>query len=340
MKNFHLHINGAGNAWPVLLGENHPFYNREKEEDLANASFSILGKEGKEISSELLIDAGHGIIQYLLKHRNRIPEAMVISHPHLDHTLSLDWIAQSYYKKWKKQKRYPVYSTEYCFEAILVAFPHLKSILEHKALVPGEIRIVDEIPEIALTAFPVYHGNSAYGASAIMVSINEEDKILFTGDILSPLFRKEDYRKLTAIPFLVGDANNRFPYPKSNHWSIISNPENTDTKNNRLADFRKELKIVEMIEAQKPDKINRKYLLRVQQEFRADTAVLSMEEMVSKINPGTVLLYHYSGDEDFRHYQEDKLSQEELKEWVNDISASKWNGIPFQVPIQGDEYML
>jgi len=35
MGNIYIRVNGTGNAWPVPLGSNHPFYNREDQEELA-----------------------------------------------------------------------------------------------------------------------------------------------------------------------------------------------------------------------------------------------------------------------------------------------------------------
>ena len=35
-------INGRGNAWPIVLGQDHPFYDRTNIQDLANASASII----------------------------------------------------------------------------------------------------------------------------------------------------------------------------------------------------------------------------------------------------------------------------------------------------------
>ena len=82
MSQIQVRINGRGNAWPVMLGQNHPFYDRMNYEDLANASCSIIKTVEKQtvekdIEWDLMIDAGHGAVQYLLKNCNRIPEALL-----------------------------------------------------------------------------------------------------------------------------------------------------------------------------------------------------------------------------------------------------------------------
>jgi hypothetical protein len=40
MSQVKVRIKGRGNAWPVFLGQEHPFYDRNNIEDLANVSFS------------------------------------------------------------------------------------------------------------------------------------------------------------------------------------------------------------------------------------------------------------------------------------------------------------
>ena len=75
-----IRINGRGDAWPVLLGQSHPMYSPNIAEDYANTSYSIVGYEGSKpltenIQWEILIDAGHGIVPFLLKNNNRIPDA-------------------------------------------------------------------------------------------------------------------------------------------------------------------------------------------------------------------------------------------------------------------------
>ena len=220
-------MNGRGNAWPLPLGQDHPMYQGGKEPDYANASFSLMSvnkeKSKTEVNWELLIDAGHGSIPMLLKTHNRIPEAIVLTHPHFDHFVGIDWVAQSFYR-FKNKQRYPLYVTQLCWEALVRSLPHLEKIIEFKCLDYGFSRIIDEIPDVELTAYPVYHGNSAYGAAMIVAEVknagNKKQKIIFSGDLLSPLIRETDYTRLQGAKYLFADVNNRFPYPRTNHWSL------------------------------------------------------------------------------------------------------------------------
>lgn len=78
-----IRYHGTGNAWPVPLGSEHPFYDRTDSVQLANAAYSInVTSDGEEI--EVLLDAGHGIIQRLLATSNKIPDVLCLTHGHLD----------------------------------------------------------------------------------------------------------------------------------------------------------------------------------------------------------------------------------------------------------------
>ena len=77
-----IRTNGRGNAWPIQLGLDHPFY-KKTYEDIANASFSVIKSNSDKITKssiewELLIDEGHGAIQHLITNENRIPEALTL----------------------------------------------------------------------------------------------------------------------------------------------------------------------------------------------------------------------------------------------------------------------
>lgn len=340
MQEFLLHINGTGNAWPVPLGGEHPFYQRQDYAELANSSVSLISRENNIILSELLIDAGHGIVQHLLRVRNRIPEALVLTHPHLDHSLSLDWIAQSYSRKWEKTKKYPVYCSLNCFEGVLSSFPHLEHILEFKELEYGVERKVEEIPYCSLVALPVYHGPSAYGSSAILVKINGEDKILHTGDILCPMFCESDYQRMYNIPCLIADGNNRFPYPSSNHWSVLDSSSGRKEISPRLLDFIREtdpekMKIVHMKQGRLPE-----YIKKWSEERPVEHIITSLKQFVKKVKPQRILLTHYSGDEDYRYYTEAKMNREELQEWLGTVFSSTSASTEFLVPASGNEFEL
>lgn len=151
MSKIKVRINGRGNAWPILLGQHHSFYDRTIYEDLANASCSIIKSKNKHpkeknIDWDLLIDAGHGTVQYLLKNCNRIPEAIFLTHPHIDHTLGLDWIVQSNFKL--NKKRYPVYATAPCWEKVKTIFPHLAETVDFKEIIPYQKMTIIEVMEL------------------------------------------------------------------------------------------------------------------------------------------------------------------------------------------------
>ncbi len=325
MSVIQVRINGRGNAWPVILGQEHPYYNRHNLEDLANASCSILKSkaakpEEDQVDWDLMIDAGHGAVQYLLKNFNRIPEAVFITHPHIDHTLGLDWIVQSHYKK--HQAKYPVYTTILCWKVIINTFPQLEPLVEFKELIPFQKTEVSEVDKVTITAYPVFHGNSANGAAMLLFQIQEENqvlKILFTGDILCPLLRNDDYTDLKNIDLMVTDANNRFPYPKSNHWSILAGTD--QQQSNYLKEFIHESSIGTFISPHLKDNISKSYCrcfdYFLNKECHPEAFHFTVESFMKAINPKKVAFIHYSGSEDQKYYNEKILKDSELINWIN-----------------------
>jgi len=321
MSQVQLRINGRGNAWPVFLGQDHPFYNREKHEDLSNASCSILKRNRKdknEIEWELLIDAGHGTVQYFLQNHNRIPEAIFITHPHIDHFLGIDWIIQSYSKIY--QKPYPVYATILTWKKILVAFPQLEPLVDFNELKPCKSKIVDQVPGVQITAYPVYHGQSAEGAAMFLFEV-EGKKILFTGDLLCPLLKEEDLNKLNSVDLLVTDANNRFPYPECNHWSIIS--ETDGEKPNYLMKFIHNhsmgLLLTPHLKAYAPISYANCFNFFLENDFTLHQFIFDSLSFVKYTEPKQVVFLHYSGIEDEKYYQESILNPSELQSWIKNI---------------------
>jgi len=325
MSKIQVRVNGRGNAWPVVLGQEHPFYDRNKLQDLANASFSIVktkvGKtELERIQWDLMIDAGHGAVQYLLKNCNRIPEAVFLTHPHIDHTLGLDWIVQSYFKTYNRP--YPVYATILCWEFVKSTFPQLESMVDFKELIPFEEKELEEVKGVHVTAFPVYHGKSAIGASMLLFEIkqdNEKGKVLFTGDILCPLLRKNDYSILEGVDLVVADANNRYPYPRSNHWSILERFKNKESQ--YLKKFKDKCTIGLLLEPHlkefSTDNYSRQFDYFLNKRVKIEDFHFTLESFIKRIQAQKVALIHYSGAEDKKYYNKEIFTDQELNIFVN-----------------------
>ncbi|HAF29018.1 MAG TPA: hypothetical protein DCG75_08215 [Bacteroidales bacterium] len=326
MSQIKVRINGRGNAWPILLGQDHPFYDRTNYEDLANASCSIIKSKNKhptekDMDWDLMIDAGHGAVQYLLKNCNRIPEAIFLTHPHIDHTLSLDWIVQSYFKL--NKKRYPVYATAPCWDKVKITFPHLAEMVDFKEIIPYQKITIIEVEGVDLIPYPVYHGKSADGATMLFFSIHDGQeirKVLFTGDILCPLLRKKDYQTIENIDLLVCDANNRFPYPKSNHWSILNGLQNQ--RSEILSDFIKKSSVESVLyphlNNQIADNYCRCFDYFLNKELLLTDFIFSISSFVELIKPKKAALIHYSGSEDEKYYEQSILNSAELGLWIED----------------------
>ena len=347
MSKYFIRVNGVGNAWPVPLGTTHPFYDHNDPGQLANASYSLI-KSGVDeyapdnIEWEILIDAGHGIIQYLIRHGNRFPDAIALTHSHLDHTLSLDWIIQSYFRHHKKERKLPLYSSPGGLKFLSDSFPQLPPLTDYRILAPGESNTFEFAPELTLTAFPVYHGEKATGPSMLLFEIRagseEAIRILFSGDLLCPLLRKADYRHLEGVDMAFLDANNRFPYTSSNHWSVCSEDPEGEGDSRFLKAYRSTLSCTHLIAPHLPvtrDPATHPYL----DEFLAycdESIPFSVFDFCHRINPGRALLVHYSGMEDRNHHGQEILNPVQLENWANAEAERRGIRSEFRVPGPGD----
>ncbi|MEN8120117.1 MAG: MBL fold metallo-hydrolase [Bacteroidota bacterium] len=338
-----IRTNGRGNAWPVPLGQEHPFYDKSKFEDLANASFSIIeSNKDKSINKELLIDAGHGAIQYLIKFNNRIPDAIFLTHPHIDHTLSIDWVVQSYRRQYNK--KYPVYASPLCWEQTLEAFPQLEKLVEFKPLLAGKLCKIDEFPGMKVIFYPVFHGESAAGAGMLLFEYEKGQKALFTGDILLPLLRKRDFEYLQNCDVVYTDANNRYPYPNSNHWSVYRPELIGEKKSELLSGWLKSKgnNINWFIRPNLPIKFNKTihgyFEEFLKEKFNGQGLVLSVFDFSNKINAKNIHLVHYSGSEDFKYYKKNILDTDELQSWVDEAATILKLKSKFIVPSVGDMF--
>lgn len=335
-------VHGRGNAWPVPLGEDHPFYNRKDPADLSNASYSLELRSPDNLLSSVLIDAGHGTVQSLLGGVNTIPACICLTHGHLDHTLSVDWVVQSYWRKHGKEKPYPIYSSLPVYRFMIRSFPHLEELTEHRELEFGQTVAPGTEMPFRLTCFPVYHGQSAVGASMFLFEYGRK-KIVFTGDILVPLLKRKDYDRLTEADLLVVDTNNRFPWPRTNHWSFAGSCFDPLKRNHLLESYAEDLRweqaaaphLVEGI-----SKLNLAYLSGVEKEWKATDAPLSILEFIKLVRPKQTMLVHYSGTEDRKYNGEEILSGTGLQEWTSETLRRA--GIPgnILVPSSGQRIQL
>ncbi len=223
-----IRTNGRGNAWPLELGVKNPG-NRYQELrhcacEYANTSLSILGyeKNGEAVPKwEVLFDIGQGIVPFLIQNGNRLPHAVLLSHPHFDHYSGLDWLCNSFDRNnGNHNSKLHVYTTLPCWQEVMKRFSWLENKIEPHFLKFGKQVLVVGAKGLHITAFPVYHGPYAHGACLILAEYGGERAIL-SGDLLCPLIAEGDWVKLQGAKVAYVDANTRFPWSESGHWSII-----------------------------------------------------------------------------------------------------------------------
>jgi glyoxylase-like metal-dependent hydrolase (beta-lactamase superfamily II) len=335
-------VHGRGNAWPVPLGEEHPFYKREDPRDLGNASFSLQLREGERWLSSVLIDAGHGTVQSLLSGDNRIPDCICLTHGHLDHTLSVDWVVQSFWRRYRKEKRYPIYATLPVYRFLMSSYPHLKDLSEHRELEFGQAINPGSELGLKLTALPAYHGQSAVGASMLLFEY-DGCRVLFTGDLLIPLLKRADYALLHGIDLLVVDINNRFPWPRTNHWSFAGSSEEPLKRSITLEKFAAELDWKKVSGPHLQEGISEKnlaYLRQLEQEWDPKRLPLTILEFMKGISPKQSMLVHYSGAEDRKYNGEAILSSQGLLDWTSDTARQTGITGKIIVPAAGQRIQL
>jgi hypothetical protein len=320
-------VNGTGSAWPVMIGDSHPLYSTGRVEDLANASYSLIHFNGNEpktgkIEWEAMIDMGHHTIPYLIRNENRIPEIVALTHGHPDHFFGVDWVVQSYYTKYGIRKKYPIYTTKPVWESVLRTFGYLNQIAELKELLPGVKTQVEEIEGLTITAFPVFHGDTAIGASMLFFENNASamKPVLFTGDMLCPLWRKKDLFVLQKTSLLYIDSTNRFPFPGCNHMSFTNKMPASGVKSHLLTEWLNKISITDLIVPQmvsKPNKTVKKYFEEFLSDWKSHAELTyCITDFLKLIPVKSVNLVHYAGTEDRKLYNQQIFGKQELKEWA------------------------
>ena len=160
--NVFFRVNGRGNAWPLDLGggndprdERHETL-RGRLEEYANTSVSVARRSSKEdLQWEVLVDVGQGVIPLLVQKTNRLPDAVILTHPHYDHISGLDWLISNH-KRYAQKERgpLPLYASAPCWRAFLDRFGYLQGSVAFKELLPGQPTAIQVAPNLTVTAFP------------------------------------------------------------------------------------------------------------------------------------------------------------------------------------------
>lgn len=316
-----IRVNGRGNAWPLELGAHgarHDALCRVAAE-YANTSLSIFGYDGPGAPSwEVLFDVGQGILPYLVQHGNRLPTAILLSHPHYDHISGLDWLGASAHRNGNP---IPVLTTPDCWGDIIHRFPWLPPNFVFHSLQFGIITPITGINRLQVTAFPVYHGPYAPGACLLLLEYvlpnGHTTKAILSGDLLCPLIDPNQYSLLEGARVAYVDANTRFSHPDTGHWSIVESPT--------LAPWIANMSLPILTAPH-----NGAPLLPAGINLQHDLC-WSIQEFVNRLRPQTVNLVHYSGYED-GHI----LTDSELRNWLpTQLNAAGW-----QVPLASEEFVL
>ncbi|MBN1952230.1 MAG: MBL fold metallo-hydrolase [Bacteroidales bacterium] len=327
--NYIIRINGTAPAWPAMLGQEHPFYDKEEIASLASTSYSILGYKNdtaSEPDAEVLIDAGHETVPFLLRNGNRIPDALILTHGHPDHILGVDWIVQSLRFGKRAGTKMPVYCTPGTWKALIKSWGHIADLLFHHPLIPGRKVSLQTGADIELTPFPVYHGDGAEGAVMLFIEFpgSDQQPVIFTGDLLCPLVRRKDIALLSRAAWMFTDCNNRYPYPESNHISF--SPDTPDGHVSQGFSSWLETKNTESLirphqhESMIPEEIL--YWEEFKNDF-PDIASLpySVMGLLQWIDPAELMLMHYFGYYDQQLFGEYLMHREELCAWAKQTAG-------------------
>jgi hypothetical protein len=298
----------------------------------------------RTIEWEVVIDAGHNTVPFLLKNENRVPEALLITHGHLDHILGADWIAQSLNFTSLNNEKLPLYATIQVWQQVLQTIPHIRNAISFYELKYGRKEAVKQVPGLHVTAFPVYHGESAHGGVMLLVDFDYDESkssVLFTGDLLFPFLRNEDYVTLSKAQALYIDCSNRFSYPSSNHISFTTTMPEMGTTHRYLEDWKHQNPLDRFIAKQlqdNPDEDYRRYYDRFLQENSDYKNIpFSIMEFLNKTGIRNVNLVHYSGYHDNAFYHQDIMGRKPLQEWARQVlTAAGFKNTRLEIPKAGN----
>lgn len=341
-----IRVNGRGNAWPLELGASGARHRSHKCStfEYANTSLSILGyasKDDVEPTWEVLFDVGQGVVPFLIQNGNRLPDAVLISHPHYDHVAGLDWLGASHRRNRRDQAKLPIFATTPCWGEVAGRFPWLNADFTITDLVFRQKTDIAVVPGLSVTAFPVFHGAFAPGACLMLLEYTEGSsraKAILSGDLLTPLVEPSDYDLLSGAAVAYVDTNTRFPSPRTGHWSLTEKVSKSASDPNPLKTWFGQQDIDRLLSVHK----GAQGFEALCESFKSSVNSLhelcwSIDTFVKWAEPQSVALVHYSGYEDAKEHNEVILTDTELLDWASSEACSK---TIWRVPRVADEFVL
>jgi Beta-lactamase superfamily domain len=329
-----IRTNGRGNAWPLELGVSGARHQSliDAASEYANTSLSILGYDRADATEpcwEVLFDIGQGVLPFLVQHGNRLPDAILLSHPHYDHVSGLDWLGASVRRNRHPHAKLPVLTTALCWQDVTHRFPWFNADFALQPLTLHTKTAITDAPGLSVTAFPVFHGAYAPGACLMLLEYAENNvraKAILSGDLLCPLIEPQDYALLQGARVAYVDANTRFPCPSSGHWSMIG----TTGGANPLQSWIASQTITNLL-------VPHAGMVSLPPHMHlAHDLCWSIDTFIQRTAPQAVALVHYSGYEDDTVHQEAILTDSQLSQWVcTNLGTQTW-----EVPRPGHEFVL
>ena len=152
----------------------------------------------------------------------------------------------------------------------------------------------------------------------------------------------QDQMYIHEAKYLFTDANNRFPYTRSNHWSIVSEDPDGNEQSKYLKEWIRNYSPAHLISTHL-DRKRDDYLHPYFDEFLAyagQIPPLSVFEFV-KINVfSQVILVHYGGVEDQKYHGQPILNPAQLENWIIAQAELRSLDSKFIVPKVGDIFEL
>lgn len=345
-----IRVNGRGNAWPLELGASENARDDQRRgrlEEYANTSLSILGfadASFRAIKWQVLFDIGQGVVPFLISNGNRLPDAVILSHPHFDHIAGLDWLVSSHGRHRSTDAPLPLYTSKPCWDEVIRRFSWLQSGLGFRELRPGEYCHINQAPDLWIKPYPVFHGDYAPGAFLSLVEYRPPSgpvvRAILTGDLLCPLLRQHDFDDLLDAAVMYVDTNTCFPCPGSGHWSLIGDAPASSPNSRILDDW---IAVHDRRYLCTPhstafDPVTTDFLAA----FFSDTGQLcwTIRDFVDHVRPNSVQLVHYSGYEDQKYHEQHIVNDDALFQWVKanrrfDIGSCSW-----AIPKPADTFVL